>query len=133
MHQEELEKACSPYEDQILSSLTPQLRENVLQSSNTQLIAKTTLTNLLSSDLIKQLSVLMKKVTLASEQTLYSKDEPAGKLWLVEKGNVVERWSPANGGVSKNVAVYNSEHHFNIVGWINFIKHQAHRLNAKAT
>ena len=45
----------------------------------------------------------------------------------------MERWNPGNGGVSKDIAMYNNEQHFNIVGWINFVKEQTHRLNAKAT
>jgi hypothetical protein len=85
----------------------------------------------LSSELLKKVAYKMHKLISAPEQTIYSpEDKYAGKLWVVEKGKIVDRWY-ASGKLGKDIAIYTHDAHENVLGWINFIKEEAYRLTAK--
>lgn len=58
-------------------------------------------------DLLKKITYKMRKMIYAPEQTIYSPDEPyAEKLWIVEKGKIIDRWYSASGKEGKDIAIY---------------------------
>lgn len=49
----------------------------------------------------------MRKLIYAPEQTVYSPDEPyAQKLWLIEKGRIIEKWYSGSGKQGKDITIY---------------------------
>ncbi len=69
-----------------------------MEFSNLEILKATSLSNFMDLDLLKQIIHKMHKLVYAPEQTIYSpEDKDARKLWIIEKGKVVDKWSNGSG------------------------------------
>lgn len=91
----------------ILGNLNNQIKKDILEYSNLEVLKTASLAKILSADLLRSIAFKMHKVIYAPEQTIYSpEDRSAEKLWVVEKGKVIERWYNNSGKEFKNIALY---------------------------
>lgn len=68
--------------------MTPNLQKTLLEENNTNVLKKSTLMQKFTEGTLLRLAHIIKKVILAPEHILYSRNSVDHKLWFIENGKI---------------------------------------------
>jgi hypothetical protein len=82
-----IEKIHDPKEEkQLMQNLTPNLQKILQEENNISILKKNSIMQKFKEESLLKLAHLMKKIILAPEHIVYSRQSVDRKLWFIENG-----------------------------------------------